>query len=291
MVNSCLANLTSSAKKLITMKNNDLDELKPIYIHEVNYSSSNEVSLFDLIMVLTNRKKLIGIICISVLLLAVAKTILTPKKYTYSTSLEIGSQIIDGKVQTFESPETLLAKLQFNFIPKALSSHKINQNDNKTYAIKATNPKNSTIVILKTTGVEAESDTIRKILQEITQKAVIDNKKMYSAIKQNLDIQIERTKLELDVLDTTKENADEKERLLKSDLRVSEASLANLQSTREIMEPMKSTKPVGVSRKIVVVSATIVGLFIGIFAAFMVEFISKIRERTEKDRIIKHEPI
>ena len=156
MVNSCLANLTSSAKKLITMKNNDLDELKPIYIHEVNYSSSNEVSLFDLIMVLINRKKLIGIICISVFLLAVAKTILTPKKYTYSASLEIGSQIIDGKVETFESPETLLAKLQLNYIPKALSSHKINQNDDKIYDIKVTNPKNSTIVLLKTTGIEAE---------------------------------------------------------------------------------------------------------------------------------------
>ena len=101
------------------MKNDNSQELKPVYIHEASYSTEDEISLIDLVMILVNRKRLISLIFIGFIVLGIAVALLTPKQYIYSTSLEIGSQIISDSINPFESPETLLAKIQHVFIPQA----------------------------------------------------------------------------------------------------------------------------------------------------------------------------
>ena len=76
------------------MKNNDLQEIKPVYVREASYSTEDEISLLDLAMVVVTRKKLIVLIFTGIIVLGIAAALLIPKKYTYSTSIEIGSQII-----------------------------------------------------------------------------------------------------------------------------------------------------------------------------------------------------
>ncbi len=41
------------------MKDSDLQELKPVYIHEASYSADDEISMIDLAMVLVRRKRMI----------------------------------------------------------------------------------------------------------------------------------------------------------------------------------------------------------------------------------------
>ena len=108
-----------------------MQELKPVYIHETNYSADGEISLVDFAMVLVRRKKIIVAITSSVILLSVITAFLMPKLYTFSASIEIGSQIIDGTIKPFESPETLLAKMQHVFIPQALNEQRQTNPENK----------------------------------------------------------------------------------------------------------------------------------------------------------------
>jgi len=56
--------------------------------------------------------------------------------------------------------------------------------------------------------------------------------------------------------------------------------LDNLLETRAITEPMQSIKPVGVGKKLIVIIALVGGMFIGLFAVFFVEFLSKARQRS-----------
>ena len=58
-----------------------------------------------------------------------------------------------------------------------------------------------------------------------------------------------------------------------------------LRNTREILPPIRSIDPTGGSRKIIVVISAITGLFLGIFAAFFTEFLSKVKQKIAMDEV------
>lgn len=267
------------------MKNNNLKESNPVYIQEAVYSNDDEISLTDLAIILIRRRRLISIIVICFIALGVATALLITKKYAYSTSLEIGSQLISGSVEYFESPETLLAKLQHGFIPQTLNNHLADQKDRKKYKINADIPKDSVIVVLKTKGTVEESAVASKLLTNIINKAIQDHKRIYDAVKNNLIAQKNHTELELAALDTTLENVDEKELLLRSKLTALESQLANLRSTRVIVPPLKSIEPVSISRTLLVIAVAVISTFLAIITAFIAEFISTVKERDRENNL------
>ena len=266
------------------MKNNDLTELKPVYIHEARYSSENEISLVDLAMVLVRRKIMIAVISTFIIALGLTAALLVPKSYTFSTSVEIGSQIIGDAIKPFESPETLLAKIQHAFIPQVLNERqKTNPEDEKKYKIKASIPKSSVIIFLETKGTEDEADLLKSLLQSITHKATLDHLRIYDAVKKNIASRLKQTTTELQTL--KKSNDNEAEVATQQDLiEVYSSQLANLRETREILPAMKSLEPTGISRKLIVIIAAFAGFFLGIFSAFFAEFIAKVRETSRQNK-------
>ena len=262
------------------MNNNDLNELKPIYIQQTSPTSPDDISLTDLVVILYRRKAMILSIVFTITVFAFVATFMLSSKYSYSTSIEIGSQLLEDKTKRFESPETLLAKIQYSFIPQTLSEHfESNKEDKKKYKIEASVPKDSVIIIINTEGTEDEARTLNNLLRGVTQKAVLDHKKIYDAVKENLMAQKARTESELATLDSKTENKDEKERYLKSMITVIESKLTNLKSTREILPPLRSTEPTSTSKILLVIAAIFISIFIAIFTAYIAEFISRVKER------------
>jgi len=58
--------------------------------------------------------------------------------------------------------------------------------------------------------------------------------------------------------------------------------LKGLRDTQSLTSPMQSLEPVGVGKKIIVVISLLAGLFVGVFAVFFFEFISKVKEKTQQ---------
>ena len=261
------------------MENKDLKELKPIYIHEASYSSDHEISLIDLAMILVNRKKLVYLIFFSFLTLGIAAAVLAPKEYTFSTSLEIGSQIINGSVKTFETPQTLLAKLKYSYIPQVLNEQRQTDSEsNNKYSIKVSIPESSDIIVLTVNSTNKQADLMGRLLQNITQKAVLDHNRIFESVKRDLHTRLEQMKIKLSDLGSGSDNRAEKASL-QSNVEGLSSQLANLRNTREILPPMKSLEPSGISRKLIVIIATFSGLFIAVFAVFFVEFVAKVRAK------------
>ena len=266
------------------MKAPDRQELKPVYIHEVNYSADNEISLVDLAMILVRRKRIIVVITTFVILLSVITAFLMPKSYTFATSIEIGSQIIDGTIKPFESPETLLAKMQHVFIPQTLNEQRQTNPENKErYKVKASIPKSSVIIILKIKGTEDKADLLKNLLQSISQKATLDHGRIYDAIRKNITSRLKQTTTELQMLKKSNDNEAEVA-TQQNRIEVYSSQLANLRNTREILPPMKSLEPTGTSRKLIVIIAAFAGVFLGIFSTFFAEFIAKVRETSRQNR-------
>ena len=260
------------------MKAPDRQELKPVYIHEVNYSADDEISLVDLAMILVRRKRMIAVITTLIIVLAIIATFLAPKSYTFTTSIEIGSQIIGGTVKPFESPETLLAKIQNAFIPQVLNEKRQTNPDDKTkYKIKASIPKSSVIIVLEIKGTEDEADLLKSLLLSIIQKATLDHSRIYDSVRENITSLLNNAATELQML--KKSNDNETEIATQQNLiEVYSSQLANLRNTHEILPPMKSIEPTGTSRKLIIIIATFVGIFLGVFSAFFAEFIAKVKE-------------
>ena len=148
------------------MKNNELQQVRPIYIHEADYVTNYQFSLISLVATLYRRKFLIAIVLIIFLSSGVAYALLTPRTYTSSVTVEVGSQIIDGSIQPFESADTLLAKIQYNYIIQTLKEHRqSNPSDKNRYKIKSSVPIDSNLAVLELDGTEEQTGTVHNLLQ------------------------------------------------------------------------------------------------------------------------------
>lgn len=261
------------------MKNNELQELKPVYIHEARYSADGEISLVDLAAMLARHKTMIASIIAIFIVLGITKALLTPKQYTVSTTIEIGSQIIESQAQHFDSPQNLLAKLQHSFIPSTLNTYQLSNPNNKNkYIIRPSIPSSSVIVVLEMEGTEDEVDLMTTLLQDVNQKIFQDHDRVYNSVKQNLVAMISQAKAELATLNSNDEIQIEERKLLEGQIKIYNLQLANLQKTRSISPPMKSIHPTGTGKKLILALALFAGAFFAVFTAFLAEFIKRVKE-------------
>ncbi len=58
--------------------------------------------------------------------------------------------------------------------------------------------------------------------------------------------------------------------------------LKGLRDTQPLTQPLQSLEPVGIGKKLIVIISLMAGLFIGIFSVFFLEFLSRVREKTQQ---------
>ncbi len=267
------------------MKDNELQQLKPVYIHEAFATHDDEINLVDLALVLVRRKTIIMTILGLFIAAGIAYALATETKsiYTYHSSIEIGTQLMNGNRQPIESPSSLQAKVIYGFIPKTLHQYQQqNPEDEKVYEITASNPKDSSVITLSMSATEDKSELAHGFINRITQDILQEHEALFNTIKETLELQLTQATNRLNSMgnmDSRSEKLMEKTSLQdKIDSYLSQ--LANLRGSKVISEPMKSQKPSNTSNnKLIVVIATFAGLFIGIFSAFFVEFAVKVQEK------------
>jgi len=65
--------------------------------------------------------------------------------------------------------------------------------------------------------------------------------------------------------------------------------LSNMRETRAVIPPMRSLTPVGLGKKTMVMLSGVVGLFLGVVAAFLAEFAAKAKTQTREEPVRKTE--
>jgi hypothetical protein len=231
-------------------------------------------------MVLVKRWKTMAVVTALIFALGVFIALSKPKTNTtlvYSNTIEIGSQVINGYIRPFEPPQALLAKLQYSFIQQVLSDNKsANPENNNTYTITPSIPDNSNLIVLTINATEDQSDISIKLLQDITQKVIQEYTPVYESRKQQFLSSIKQYENKIASLNSEKNRHSEEIQLLK-DIGNYKMQLANLRNTREISPPVQSTKTTKSKRNSIIVVAAFAGIFLGVFAAFFTEFLSKVK--------------
>lgn len=249
------------------MKNKELDELKPIYIHETCYSPGDEINLLDLALVLVRRKALIGIILIIFIaggtFYSMSQTDTVTTTYNYETSIFIGSCTANNKTLYLEPPATLLSNIRYIYTPLLLPSLE------KKYTVSATLPQNSGVILLKTSSTEANDSNAINLLTAISKKAIAKHDKYYDAIRTSL-------------ISTRARLVSSEEPANLTDIALQLASLKKSSTLDKPhitkVESVKTAK----SPKLIITISFFSGLLFAIFAAFFAEFISKVKQRTDE---------
>ena len=274
----------------------------------------DEISLIDLWLSIARQKKVFWYVFSAILVISLISSILIPVKYTLSSTIAIGRIVQNDKRVLIESPATVKAKLDNALIPKILNEY---QDENIQIAeIDVITPKNSELVVIETKVKEGEVEVFSKVLSNMTEAIQQDHEKIIGPTKSRINSTIQQkekeleneqmdgfiepvtmskeseTKIEHDVqkqlndLEVTRIEwqAFQKEQKideLKQEIADLKYQLDSITDTRAVTQPIRSQKPAGISKTIIVISGGALAIFMGLFGAFIAEFVTKVREYKE----------
>ncbi|MDT8384414.1 MAG: Wzz/FepE/Etk N-terminal domain-containing protein [Gammaproteobacteria bacterium] len=163
----------------------------------------DSINLVDLWLELAKHRAIIFGAIILALAAGLLVAFLLPQKYTYSTSIEIGSTLeTSGSgevVRLIDQPESVLAKIKESYIPLVQQEfHAAHPTDDSLYKIEARAPKNSLLIVLEAKGKADNRAIYLEHLQSVTDKLLEDHQRVMNIYRGRLHSQLALAQIELD---------------------------------------------------------------------------------------------
>jgi len=247
----------------MTMNSPVQDQNLPVYS---SYPPEDHISLVDIwLMLLKYRLVLIGI-SVTCVLVGFLYAELVPRSYQYSTSIEIAAHIGVNELGyreliPIESPETVLAKVKGSYIPLVRQNYLKKHSELKSVVnIDARIPRNSQIVVLSSNGAESEGDIHRILQQSVVNLLKEDHSRIIDVLRKELGDLQDQVKTKLG------------------------NPLVSLSETHALLPPMRSLEPKGLGKASIIPLSLVLGLMLGVFAAFVAEFFSRVRNQLKSEQ-------
>lgn len=325
-------------------------------------SSDAEISLLDLLRILVEYKWIVLAIFLVFVIVGTVFALLKPKQYLYTTTIEIGTIMEDGKTLLIDRPGTLLAKINEAYIPHVLEQFSREMND--SYKIAARIPLDSEVVVLESRASAAEGDALINLQKQVVDYVKRNHQRVFEIMKKEMNVELDKSRNKLSalqdrhrVLTADLQRLDQTAKLLNDQIEELKALVAdaisyrklaraqtgdetqamtllmidneiqqnnqrlaaleerlhidlprekdslnntisdnsreqqeqaaeiakiqaavnNMRETRVLIAPMRSVDPVGVGKATIIMMSAIVGLFSGIFSAFVLALVCKAR--------------
>ena len=296
-------------------KSNTQNQLNqyPSIIPQYGYQE-DEISLVELWLIVARHKRVFWCVFSVILVMSLAAVLLLTKRYTLSSSIEIGRTMQDDKSVLIESPETVKAKLDNALIPKILNQYE----DEKVRLSKidVTTPNNSDLVIIGVKVKEKDIEKFSKVLTEIAKALQQEHEKIIGPIRSRIKSSIEQNKIEFEKqkdmnfieqdirnrgVEQTSTNVVQKQfgnfaaseyvwlafqkeqyiNELKNEIDDLSHQLDVINDTRAITAPIRSQKPTGMPKVLIIFMGGALAILFGLFSTFIAEFITKVRRYKE----------
>ncbi|HPZ74625.1 MAG TPA: Wzz/FepE/Etk N-terminal domain-containing protein [Candidatus Pacearchaeota archaeon] len=224
-------------------------------------TNDDEINLIDYIKVVIKRKWLILGITLTAVLIAGIASMVSPKNYEVSTTLQIGNttDILESTAQVAEKIKSNAYK---NLLEEKLNIENLPE-------IKTETPQNTNFVsiIIETDNPEQA----KQILDEINSLILLEHQEIFNKRESQIKENIKEIQDELTLLETKKEYSEgiAELRIRLSDLK---SALNVFQPTKVIKAPIVPKNPSGSNLILNIVIAIVLGLFIGVLAAFIKEW-------------------
>ena len=159
------------------------------------WQEEDTINLVDLWLELAKHRAIIFSSIALALIAGLLAAFLLPQKYSYSTSIEIGSiseaNTAGETARLIDQPDTVLAKIKESYIPLVQQQYRSSHpTDNSVYKIDARTPKNSLLVVLEAKGSEKNGPAYLEHLQAITDHLLKDHQRVMNIYRGRLDSQL-----------------------------------------------------------------------------------------------------
>ena len=234
-------------------------------------TNDDEINLIDYIKVVIKRKWLILGITLTAVLIAGIASMVSPKNYEVSTTLQIGNttDILESTAQVAEKIKSNAYK---NLLEEKLNIENLPE-------IKTETPQNTNFVsiIIETDNPEQA----KQILDEINSLVLLEHQEIFNKRESQIKENIKEIQDELTLLGTKKEYSEgiAELRIRLSDLK---SALNVFQPTKVIKAPIVPKNPSGSSLILNIVIAIVLGLFIGVLAAFIKEWWANVKKELKE---------
>lgn len=262
----------------------------------VPYPPEDEISLLDLWRTLSRRRWWIAITFVIFIIAGLAYALLVPLSYEYTTVINVGTRMDSGgNTQALTAPDALAALATNAVIPTVLGDYAAQHTSGGLYKIGATHPQSSNLVVLSAKGPTSRREALTALERQIAQKLLDISTRRAKVLRQQFSQQAQagqaRVKSLQDALDQLREGIASQPRndalhiqrsQTKLDLAQALSDLAQTQGQLSALTPpqlsavsIQSQEPVGLSDKLAVIMAAIIGFFVGVVLALFADFVGR----------------
>ncbi|MEJ2643988.1 MAG: hypothetical protein P8180_03490 [Gammaproteobacteria bacterium] len=219
----------------------------------------DEISLVDLYLIYHRHRRAFWTVVVLFAVVGLAVALLVPRKYAYTTLVEIGAQTLGDKIEPIDTPQSVAVKLRSSYVPQALDDYyRQHPNDKHAYPVTVTTPQQAALVELVSKGSKSEGPVFDFVHAKAVSLLKQDHARILSLIKQRLQTKLttqtnhlaglkaqeQQLKDKLDRLEVTQANAlanaQQDTELVKATLarlkRVQQNQLENLQAKTAVLK-------------------------------------------------------
>ena len=183
----------------------------------------DEIDLVDLAASLWEKKWIILGVTALCAAIGVAYALVRTPVYEYSTTIEIGTRLVNGETVPIERSQTVVAKLEKNYIPEAIRTFERElQEDNGDFpglSVNTNSPSNTNLVLLSSEGSEEVGKYYIPLHSRVLQRLAKDHEREAKMERIQLQNQLEEARRKLEEL--------QDERVLKVERNELEAQLSS----------------------------------------------------------------
>jgi hypothetical protein len=164
-------------------------------------TADDEISLVDLARVIWRHRR--GALATFLVIAAssLAAAALLPKKYTYTTTIEIGSRVEDDRAVPIEAPDAALAKLRESYIPRERRRYLEAHPDVRgTFKLAARLPAGSQLLVLEATGPERSAAAYKAVQEQVVQALEADHARLFENQRSAIELDKQRAEQNLQTL-------------------------------------------------------------------------------------------
>lgn len=234
---------------------------------------SDEISLVELVATFIRRRRVFYIVFIFVSLAGLAYALLAEDEFEYVSLIEIAKK--DSRT-FFQSPETTMATLESRWLPEVQTIYHAKHDKKLPFQVSFSNPESTGLVRLTTNAPEAAGEDIEAVHSSLINSVKDHQSALVESERLGLERQIESLG---DVIDSLK-GSDSGDAIAEAVERRSEleGNLERLQGVEVLVINRQSADKTAPKRSLIIVLAILLGGMLGVFSAFMSEFVVSVKE-------------
>lgn len=168
-------------------------------------SQVGEVRLVDLAVILWRQRWLIVGVTAVCILLGVIYALIRPGLYEYTTTVEIGTKLEGDATRPIEPPETVVSKLERNYIPEAIRTYEEEMLENngggvKRLAVRASHPRDTDLVVLSSEAPDELREYYVRLHNRIVERLASDHQRDSRLERVRIENELELAELRLEEL-------------------------------------------------------------------------------------------